>query len=68
MSRVAVGRIERGQVSFVSFGRLEDRARALDGQLDVDFRWRGEALDRLIDERLAALLDLVYTCSCKQDG
>ena len=43
----------------MSFGRLEDLARALDGQLGLDFRWRGEALDRLIDERHAALVDRV---------
>jgi len=29
-------------------------AAALDGRLELDFRWRGEALDRLIDERHAA--------------
>jgi len=41
------------------FGDLEAIARALDGQLGLDFRWRGEALDRLIDERHAALVDAV---------
>jgi hypothetical protein len=34
-------------------------ARALDGVLDLDFRWRGESLDRLIDEEHAAVVDEV---------
>lgn len=42
------------------YDRLVAVATALDGLLDLDFRWRGEAMDRLIDERHAAIVaDLV---------
>ncbi len=36
---------------------LETIAVALDGRLDLDLRWRGATLDRLIDERHAAVVD-----------
>lgn len=57
VSRSVIGRIERGAVANVPFGRLLAVADALDGRLDLDFRWRGEALDRLVDERHAAIVD-----------
>ncbi len=38
------------------YDRLVAVAIALDGQLDLNFRWRGEAMDRLIDERHAAVV------------
>src|SRR5262245_34094632 len=41
----------------VPFGRLLAVAEALDGRLDLDFRWRGEQLDRLVDERHATIVD-----------
>jgi len=55
--RSVIGRIESGAISNVPFGRLVAVADALDGRLDLDFRWRGEALDRLVDERHAAIVD-----------
>jgi transcriptional regulator with XRE-family HTH domain len=57
LSRSVVGRIELGQVERIAFGDLEAAARALDGQLELLFRWRGELLDRLIDEEHAAVVD-----------
>ena len=57
VSRSVIGRIERGAVANIPFGRLLAVADALDGRLDLDFRWRGEALDRLVDERHAAIVD-----------
>jgi transcriptional regulator with XRE-family HTH domain len=57
VSRTLVGRIERGAVSGIPFDRLVAVAEALDGQLGLDFRWRGEQLDRLVDERHAAIID-----------
>lgn len=57
VSRSVVGRIERGAISNIPFGRLVAVADVLDGRLDLDFRWRGEALDRLVDERHAAIVD-----------
>lgn len=56
LSRTKAGRIERDQICRIAFGDLEAVALALDGQLGLDFRWRGEAFDRLIDERHAALV------------
>jgi transcriptional regulator with XRE-family HTH domain len=55
--RSALDRIELGQASRMAFDDLEKVARALDGQLGLDFRWRGEQLDRLIDEKHAAIVD-----------
>jgi transcriptional regulator with XRE-family HTH domain len=57
VSRSVIGRIERGALANVPFGRLVAVADALDGRLDLEFRWRGEALDRLVDERHAAIVD-----------
>lgn len=57
LSRSVIGRIEIGQAERIALGDLEAVTRALDGQLGLDFRWRGEQLDRLIDERHAALVD-----------
>jgi len=54
LSRSVVGRVERGRLGRISFADLVTIAEALDGRLELDFRWRGEALDRLIDERHAA--------------
>ncbi|HET9520958.1 MAG TPA: helix-turn-helix transcriptional regulator [Candidatus Limnocylindrales bacterium] len=59
LSRSVVGRVERGQVERIAFADLESAARALDGQLGLDFRWRGEALDRLLDEDHATIVDEV---------
>ncbi len=57
LSRSAIGRIERGEIGRVPYDRLVSVASALDGVLDLDFRWRGDAMNRLIDERHAAIVD-----------
>src|SRR5262245_4648290 len=57
VSRTLVGRIEGGALRGVPFDRLVAVAEALDGQLGLDFRWRGEQLDGLVDERHAAIVD-----------
>jgi transcriptional regulator with XRE-family HTH domain len=57
LSRSVIGRIELGQIDRIAFADLESAARAFDGQLGFDFRWRGEALDRLIDEDHAGIVD-----------
>jgi hypothetical protein len=51
--------MESGQIGRIAYGDLVAVAEALDGRLDLDFRWRGESLDRLIDERHAAIVDEV---------
>lgn len=56
-SRSKVSRIERGRLAGVTYDDLERLAAALDARLGLDLAWRGAGLDRLIDERHAALVD-----------
>jgi len=55
ISQAQVSRIERDQTDAVSLGVLRGCIAALEGYLWVDIRWRGEALDFLVDEDHAAL-------------
>jgi transcriptional regulator with XRE-family HTH domain len=55
VSRALVSTIESGQVTEVRISRLRSIARALEASLVVEMRWGGGALDRLLDERHAAL-------------
>jgi transcriptional regulator with XRE-family HTH domain len=57
VSRSVAGRIERGEVSRVRWADLEAVAIALDGQLGLEFRWRGADLDRLLDAHHAATVE-----------
>jgi transcriptional regulator with XRE-family HTH domain len=57
LSRSAISRIELGQVERVAFGDLQKVGKALDARVRLDFWWRGEALDRLVDEEHAAVVD-----------
>ena len=59
LSRSLISRIERGLIDNVRFGDLDRAARALGARLDVRLRWNGEALDRLVDESHAMLVDIV---------
>src|SRR5262245_26039523 len=59
LSQSLVSRIELGQIGPSAFDDLVALAAALDGQLSLDFRWRGEQLDRLIDEEHASIVDQV---------
>ena len=63
VSRNLIGRIERGTIAGVPFGRLVAVAEALDGRLDLDFRWRGLQLDRLVNERHAGTVDQLVDVS-----
>src|SRR4029079_16145398 len=56
LSRSALDRIELGQASRMAFDDLEKVARALDGQLRLDFRWRGEQRDARSHEKPAAMV------------
>jgi transcriptional regulator with XRE-family HTH domain len=65
VSRSFVSNLERGLSRSTDIGRIEAACAALGADLDVRVRWRGEGLDRLLDEghativdRLAALLKL----------
>ena len=56
-SRSKVSRIETGRLAGVPFDDLEALAADLDARVQLDLAWRGAAIDRLIDERHAALVD-----------
>jgi transcriptional regulator with XRE-family HTH domain len=56
-SRSKVSRIETGRLAGVAFDDLERLASELDARVQLDLAWRGASLDRLIDERHAALVD-----------
>src|SRR5438105_4156896 len=57
VSRSEISRIERGLGAGVTAGTLQRVAAALDARLDIAIRWRGEALDRLLDSAHAGLVD-----------
>ncbi len=57
VSRSVAGRIERGEVSRIRWADLEAVAISLDGQLGLEFRWRGADLDRLLDADHAATVE-----------
>lgn len=57
ISRSVAGRIERGELRTTSWRDLEAVALALDGQLGLEFRWRGADLDRLLDADHAAIVE-----------
>jgi transcriptional regulator with XRE-family HTH domain len=59
LSRSVVSRIELGHIGRIALDDLASAACALDGLVDLEFRWRGENLDRLIDEEHAAVVDEV---------
>ena len=51
--------VERGLIRASEIARVEAICAALGADLDVRVRWRGEGLDRLVDEGHAALVDAV---------
>jgi transcriptional regulator with XRE-family HTH domain len=57
VSRSVISRIERGDISPSSVGTLAAICHALSADLDIRVRWRGEGLDRLLDEAHAAVVD-----------
>ena len=57
VSQPLVSSIECGHVGGVSVSTLERIFAVVGGSLEADVRWRGPALDRLLDERHAALVD-----------
>jgi transcriptional regulator with XRE-family HTH domain len=59
VSRSEISRIERGLGAGVAAGILARVAAALDARLDLALRWRGEALDRLLDSAHARLVEQV---------
>ncbi|HET7180798.1 MAG TPA: helix-turn-helix domain-containing protein [Candidatus Limnocylindrales bacterium] len=61
VSRSFVSKLERGLARSSDLRRVEAVCLALGADLDIRVRWRGEALDRLLDEDHAALVDLVVS-------
>ena len=59
MSRSVVSRIERGELRGISIVTVDTVTQALGARLDLRVLWRGEGLERLLDRRHAALVDLV---------
>jgi transcriptional regulator with XRE-family HTH domain len=59
LSRTKISRIERGQIAGMPVSDLERAATALGAAIDLRLRWRGEQLDRLLDESHARLVDVV---------
>jgi transcriptional regulator with XRE-family HTH domain len=57
VSRSLVAAIDRGELDGVTVGSLVKAAAALGADVDLYLRWRGERLDRLVDEAHAALVD-----------
>ena len=58
-SRVAVSRIERGHLGEVTLDRIRRIAAVLESRAQLDLRWRGGELARLLDQRHAAMQDQV---------
>ena len=56
-SRSLVTKVEAGHIESVSVASLRAIAGALGAAVDVRLRWNGEALDRLLDEAHARLVD-----------
>ena len=57
LSASAVGRIERGRADRVTVRTLDHVAAELGGRIDFRLLWAGEALDRLLDQGHASLVD-----------
>ena len=59
VSRSLIASIDRGELDGVTLGSLVAAARALGADVDLRLRWRGEQLDRLVDEAHAAVVEIV---------
>jgi transcriptional regulator with XRE-family HTH domain len=59
LSRAFVSKVERGRIRNVRLELLEGLCHELGADLDVRIRWRGEGLDRLLDEAHAGLVERV---------
>jgi transcriptional regulator with XRE-family HTH domain len=61
MSDSLVSLIEHGRLGAVPYASLHSVARALGAELELNLRWRGEGLDRLLDEAHAEVVDQVVS-------
>jgi transcriptional regulator with XRE-family HTH domain len=58
VTRTAISNIERGLIEPTTVRLLLGMAAALGATIDIRLRWRGEQLDRLLDEAHAQLVDV----------
>lgn len=58
MSQQEISLLERGHLDAVQLRTIRLVFRGLDAGAELDIRWRGGAVDRLLDERHAALVGL----------
>lgn len=54
VSRQLISRVERGEIAGMTLGSLDRLASALDASVQLQLRWHGEQLDRLMDAAHAA--------------
>lgn len=66
-SQTAISLVERGHLADLPLRRLRQIFAALEAEALIDVRWRGGALDRLLDERHAFLVGLTME-RLKADG
>jgi transcriptional regulator with XRE-family HTH domain len=59
VSQATISELERGHLDGTMVRVVRKVVTALDGRATVDVRWRGAALDRLLDQRHAALCERV---------
>ncbi len=59
VSQQTISRVERGELGRLTVATLGAIAAALGANLEIDVRWGGEGLDRLLDEAHAALVDRI---------
>jgi transcriptional regulator with XRE-family HTH domain len=61
VSRSFVSNVERGLIRHADLARVDRVCQALGADLDIRVRWHGEALDRLLDEAHALLVEQMAT-------
>jgi transcriptional regulator with XRE-family HTH domain len=59
LSRSLIASIDRGEIDGVTVGSLVRACTALGADVDLRLRWRGEQLDRLLDEDHATIVEAV---------
>jgi transcriptional regulator with XRE-family HTH domain len=59
VSRQLIAKVEAGKIDVVQVGNLLRIGEALGASVDINLRWRGEALDRLLDAAHADLVEAV---------
>jgi transcriptional regulator with XRE-family HTH domain len=59
LSRSLIASIDRGEIDGVTVGSLVRACTALGADVDLRLRWRGEHLDRLLDEDHATIVEAV---------